>query len=140
MGKALILLALLGSDFIYTKCACPADIFDQEPPQFQIIAAAKTGSTSLYSYLCNFPSIECFAKKKELNLLRDGKMKIRSAKVKNFVLKVNISKEILRKRRRRKLYRPTERRVSISIYLVIIQKDALHSRLPFTTIIIKVPW
>lgn len=39
-------------------------------PQFQIVSAAKTGSTSLYSYLCEHAEIRCTAKKKELNLLR----------------------------------------------------------------------
>ena len=52
-------------------------------PQFQIIAAAKTGSTSLYSYLCEHPSINCAAKKKELNLLRTGSMTLKSREVKN---------------------------------------------------------
>jgi len=60
---------------------CPQDIFDQQYPQFQIIAAAKTGSTSLYSYLCQHPSIECLAKKKETNILRNERMIPRTEKV-----------------------------------------------------------
>ena len=54
-------------------------------PQFQIIAAAKTGSTSLYSYLCDHPEIHCAAKKKELNLLRTKGTTLKSEQV-NIVL------------------------------------------------------
>lgn len=62
---------------------CPEDIFKIEAPQFQIGAAAKTGSTSLYSYVCQHPSIECLAKKKETNLLRTPrKIKIPNEKEK----------------------------------------------------------
>ena len=63
-----------------TSRACTENIFLQQIPQFQIIAAAKTGSTSLYSYLCQHPSIKCLAKKKELNLLRSMHVQ-QSAKV-----------------------------------------------------------
>lgn len=63
-----------------TSCACTGNIFLEQIPQFQIIAAAKTGSTSLYSYLCQHPSIKCLAKKKELNLLRSMHVE-QSAKV-----------------------------------------------------------
>jgi len=50
------------------------NILEQQYPQFQIISAAKTGSTSMYSYLCQHPSIQCLAKKKETNLLRSKEM------------------------------------------------------------------
>ena len=72
------------SNTIQVQGTCPEDILMQEAPQFQIVAAAKTGSTSLYSYLCENPYIECLAKKKELNLLRDGRMKTQTDKVKVF--------------------------------------------------------
>lgn len=77
----------LGLSITYLKILCSIqlvqgfyrnclDIFKQQAPQFQIISAAKTGSTSLYSYLCQKPSIECLAKKKELNLLRSANIQI----------------------------------------------------------------
>lgn len=63
-------LLLFCSFFLEGLSKCPNNVFEQQYPQFQIIAAAKTGSTSLYSYLCQHHSIECLAKKKETNLLR----------------------------------------------------------------------
>lgn len=75
--------------FFYTSAPeiapilCQEDIFRIEAPQFLIGAAAKTGSTSLYSYLCQHPSIERLAKKKETNLLRTPrKIKIPNEKEK----------------------------------------------------------
>jgi hypothetical protein len=52
---------------ICVECKCPEDLLQQAPPQFQIIAAAKTG--------------QCLAKKKELNLMRREGMKIGNEKV-----------------------------------------------------------
>ncbi len=63
---------------------CPDNIFMQQYPQFQIISAAKTGSTSLYSYLCQHPDNENLAKKKETNILRSANMMIRNEKVNIF--------------------------------------------------------
>jgi len=74
-----IVVAVLVGVF-QSSSACTENIFLQQIPQFQIIAAAKTGSTSLYSYLCQHPSIKCLAKKKELNLLRSIHVE-KSAKV-----------------------------------------------------------
>lgn len=76
MKKLLLFLFFLR--FLEARNGCE-DIFQQQVPQFQIISAAKTGSTSLYSYLCQHPSISCLAKKKELNLLRNN-MNIHSEK------------------------------------------------------------
>ena len=67
--------------------ACLGSIHEQQLPQFQIVSAAKTGSTSLYSYLCQHPEIQCLAKKKELNILRSPEIKVKSEKV--IVQKVN---------------------------------------------------
>ena len=63
------------------KVRCPTDIFQVQLPQFQIVSAAKTGSTSLYSYLCGHSSIQCLAKRKELNLLRNKAFRMKTAKV-----------------------------------------------------------
>ena len=60
---------------------CPGNIFEQQYPQFQIISAAKTGSTSLYSYLCQHSSIECLARKKETNLLRNAQARPKNEQV-----------------------------------------------------------
>lgn len=60
---------------------CSRELRMNQFPQFQIIAAAKTGSTSLYSYLCEHSVIQCAAKKKELNLLRTRGIKLRSEQV-----------------------------------------------------------
>ena len=67
----------------YYACAleCSEDLRMNPYPQFQIVAAAKTGSTSLYSYLCEHPMIQCAAKKKELNLLRTNSMNVKSEQV-----------------------------------------------------------
>ena len=54
----------------YCGTTCSGNIFEQQAPQFQIVASAKTGSTSLYAYLCQHPSVACLAKRKETNLLR----------------------------------------------------------------------
>jgi len=64
-------------------CECPSELLEQQYPQFQIIATAKTGSTSLYSYLCQHPSIQCLARKKETNLLRNPGIIVRNEKVRN---------------------------------------------------------
>ena len=63
------------------KTQCSTDIFRIQPPQFQIISAAKTGSTSIYSYLCQHSSIQCLAKRKELNLLRNKLYRLNTSKV-----------------------------------------------------------
>ena len=83
---SLVLLTItffLCTSFLFSEAhtRCSKDIFQIQPPQFQIISAAKTGSTSLYSYLCQHPEIECLAKKKELNLLRSPKIRVKSEKV-----------------------------------------------------------
>ena len=62
---------------------CSLDLRGNPFPQFQIIAAAKTGSTSLYSYLCDHTSIDCIAKKKELNFLRSNQIDLSNDKVGN---------------------------------------------------------
>ena len=73
-------LAML-RNILIADSVCQSSIFVQQPPQFQIVSAAKTGSTSLYSYLCQHPEIECLAKKKELNLLHSSKIRVKSEKV-----------------------------------------------------------
>ena len=70
-----MLIALLHMIFGASSSECPGSIFEQQHPQFQIISAAKTGSTSLYSYLCQHSSIECLARKKETNLLRNDQIR-----------------------------------------------------------------
>lgn len=59
---------------------CSRDLAVNPYPQFQIVAAAKTGSTSMYSYLCDHPDIQCAARKKELNLLRGSNIKLKTKK------------------------------------------------------------
>ena len=66
---------------LIANSACLGSIYEQQLPQFQIVSAAKTGSTSLYSYLCQHPEIQCLAKRKELNILRSSEIKVRSEKV-----------------------------------------------------------
>ena len=84
--KAMTILVILYFILIYrVECNCPENLLEQTPPQFQIIAAAKTGSTSLYSYLCKHPEIQCFAKRKELNLLRQAHMKVGTEKVSTII-------------------------------------------------------
>jgi hypothetical protein len=63
---------------------CSRDLRENPFPQFQIISAAKTGSTSLYSYLCEHPSIDCAAKRKELNLLRSYQIDFASEVVRKY--------------------------------------------------------
>ena len=60
---------------------CRVQPSEQEFPHFQIISAAKTGSTSLYQYLCQHPNVSCAAKRKELNLLRSYQLNDISKKV-----------------------------------------------------------
>ena len=60
---------------------CSQDLGANPYPQFQIVAAAKTGSTSMYSYLCDHPDIQCAARKKELNLLRGNNIRLKTKKV-----------------------------------------------------------
>ena len=71
-------LRLLG---VTTALSCPKNLTATSFPQFQIVAAAKTGSTSLFSYLCQHPKIQCAARKKETNLLRSNRLKVSSAQV-----------------------------------------------------------
>ena len=83
---SLVLLTItffLCTSFLFSEAhtRCSKDIFQIQPPQFQIISAAKTGSTSLYSYLCQHSSVECLAKKKELNLLRNKLYRIKTDQV-----------------------------------------------------------
>ena len=80
MYTVLLLLLLASFQHVMTY-ECDENIEKNPYPQFQIVAAAKTGSTSLYSYLCDHPLIECAAKKKELNLLRSNNIRIRTDKV-----------------------------------------------------------
>jgi len=70
-----------------SSSSCPLkNILEIQIPQFQIVSAAKTGSTSLYAYLCQLPSVKCIAKKKELNLLRnERKFKGDAAERENFL-------------------------------------------------------
>lgn len=89
---SLVLLTItffLCTSFLFSEAhtRCSKDIFQIQPPQFQIISAAKTGSTSLYSYLCQHSSVECLAKKKELNLLRNKLYRIKTDQEKSKVLK-----------------------------------------------------
>ena len=66
---------------VTTALPCPKNVTAIPFPQFQIVAAAKTGSTSLFSYLCQHPDIHCIARKKETNLLRSSKLKVNSEQV-----------------------------------------------------------
>jgi len=66
---------------VATALPCPKNLTATPFPQFQVVAAAKTGSTSLFSYLCQHPSISCIARKKETNLLRSSKLKVGSEQV-----------------------------------------------------------
>lgn len=71
--RAVLLSSFISLRATFATSLCSENIFERQYPQFQIIAAAKTGSTSLYSYLCQHSSIACLSKKKETNLLRGGK-------------------------------------------------------------------
>ena len=79
--RVLWLIALLDMFWEGSSTECSGSIFEQQYPQFQIISAAKTGSTSLYSYLCQHSSIKCLARKKETNLLRNDQAKPKNEQV-----------------------------------------------------------
>ena len=81
-----VFLSALGLFSLTTALPCPENLTATPFPQFQIVAAAKTGSTSLFSYLCQHPSIDCIARKKETNLLRSSDLKVDSVKVILFLL------------------------------------------------------
>lgn len=112
--------------------SCPNDLLEQQFPQFQVIAAAKTGSTSLYSYLCQLPSIECLAKKKELNLLRNH-MSVQDEKGKKRALDgyirngFNVDSEI------RRPFITFE--ASIHYYHNVIARDNLRALLPCSKLV-----
>ena len=76
-----LLVMVLNLFPVTTALQCPKNLTATPFPQFQVVAAAKTGSTSLFSYLCQLPSINCIARKKETNLLRDSKLKVGSEQV-----------------------------------------------------------